>query len=191
METLQEKIKSISGNKRQFILMRIAGMDTDIVMNLLGITRGTYNSWFKNEAFSLVYHELPALIRDYRQEAVQMLRKNNQLEAVLLEGKILAQLKVEIESGEYVLSKTHLAREVYSKLMSDLDAVAPKVQVATWQQRIGVIQQYLQRPKDRIEGGEVLDAEFEEVSSEQEEHSESIPISESESSSNEDKKEAE
>lgn len=190
METLLEKIKSISGNKRQFILMRIAGMDTDIVMNLLGITRGTYNSWFKNEDFSLVYHELPALVRDYRQEAVQMLRKNNQLEAVLLESKIIAQLKAEIESGEYVLSKTHLAREVYSKLMSDLDVVAPKVQVATWQQRIGTIQQFLDKPREQIEGGNIVDAEFEEVSSKQEEHSESIPVSESEPSSNEDKKAA-
>ena len=190
METLQEVVKSISGNKRQFILMRIAGMDVDIVMNLLGITRGTYNSWFKNGDFSLVYHKLPTLVSDYRQEAVQMLRKSNQLEAVLLESKIIAQLKAELEKGEYVLAKTHLAREVYSKLISDLDAVAPKVQVASWQQRIGVIQQYLEKPKDQIEGGEVVDAEFEEVSSEQEEHPKSIPVSESESSSNEDKKEA-
>lgn len=166
METLQEIVKSITGNKRQFILMRVAGMDADIVMNLIGVTRGTYNSWFKNEDFALVYHELPTLVRDHRQEAVQMLRKDNQLEAVLLEGRIIAQLKLELESGDYSLAKTNLAREVYSKLMTDLDVI-PKVQVASWQQRIENLQQFFPGAHEQIEGGKVIDAEFEEVSSKQ------------------------
>lgn len=163
--------------------MRVAGMDVDVIMNLIKVTRGTYNSWFKNGDFAVVYHELPNLIQDYRQEAVQILRKNNQLEAVLLEGRIIAQLKLELESGEYSLAKTNLAREVYSKLMTDLDIV-PKIQVASWQQRIDNLQQFFPKPHDQIEGG-IIDAEFEEVSSEQEEHQESELISEGKSPSDE------
>lgn len=184
METLQERIKTITGNKRQFILMRVAGIDTDIVMNIVGITRGTYNSWFKNENFALVYHELPTLIQDCRQEAVQMLRKQNQLEAVLLEGRIIMKLKEELDKGEYILAKTNLGREVYSKLVADLDAPAPKLASGTWMQRIDKFQQFFSKPQDQIEGG-VIDAEFEEVSSEQEEHQESELISEGKSPSDE------
>jgi len=188
MDTLQDKIKSITGNKRQFILMRVAGMDADIVMNLIGVTRGTYNSWFKNEDFALVYHELPTLVKDHRQEAVQMLRKTNQLEAVLLEGRIIAQLKLELESGEYFLAKTNLAREVYSKLMTDLDTPAPKAVSGTWMQRIDNLQLINQ---ERLEGGKVIDAEFEEIGSEQEEHQESDPVSESQSPNDETAKKTE
>ena len=181
MSTLSEKLKSISGNKRQFVLMRVAGMDADLAMNLTHISRGTYNSWFKNEEFALIYHELPELAKEYRQEAVQMLRKGNQLEAVLLEGKIIQQLKNEIETGEYNLAKTNLAREVYSKLMTDLDVV-PQVKSLTWEQRIW---QLGGTPNQLTEGEKIIDAEFEEVSSEQTEHSEGFPISEGEPSSDE------
>lgn len=165
--------------------MRIAGMDTNIVMNIVGITRGTYNSWFKDENFALVYHELPTLIQDNRQEAVQMLRKQNQLEAVLLEGRIITKLKEELDSGEYILARTNLGREVYSKLVADLDAPATKSVSGTWVQRIGSLQQFFPRPQDQVEGG-VIDAEFKEVSSEQEEHQKSDPVSESQSPSDED-----
>ena len=156
--------------------MRVAGMDADIVMNLIGVKRGTYNSWFKNEEFSLIYHKLPTLMQEHRQEAVQMLRKGNQLEAVLLEGKIIAQLKMEIETGEYNLAKTNLAREVYSKLMTDLDVV-PQVKSLTWEQRII---QLGRTPEQITEGDRIVDAEFEEVSSEQTEHPKSKSLSESE-----------
>lgn len=184
--SLNEKIKSLTGNKRTFILMRIAGLDADFAKQLTGVTRGTYNSWFKNNGFSIVYHELPELIREHRQEAVQILRKDNQLEAVLLEGKILAKLKEEIENGEYVLVKTHLAREVYSKLMSDLDAV-PQVKVLSWQQRIQNL--FPEAPK-QIPQEVTIDAEFEEISSEPSQHSEGFIISESQSPNDEDKKAA-
>ena len=158
--------------------MRVAGMDADIVMNLIGVKRGTYNSWFKNEEFSLIYHELPALTQEHRQEAVQMLRKGNQLEAVLLEGKIIAQLKREIETGDYSLAKTNLAREVYSKLMTDLD-VTPQVKSLTYEQRI---LQLGRVPEQITEGVRTIDAEFEEISSKQTEHPKSESLSEGESS---------
>lgn len=156
--------------------MRVAGMDVDVIMNLINVTRGTYNSWFKNGDFAVVYHELPTLVQDFRQEAVKMLRKQNQLEAVLLEGKIIAKLKIELETGEYALAKTNLGREVYSKLMTDLDTPAPKAVSGTWMQRIDNLQQFFPKPQEQIEGG-IVDAEFKEIGSEQEEHQESDHVS--------------
>lgn len=169
--------------------MRVAGMNTDVVMNLIGVKRGTYNSWFKNEDFAVVYHELPTLAQDYRQEAVQMLRKQNQLEAVLLEGKMIAKLKDEIDTGEYALAKTNLGREVYSKLMTDLDTPAPKTVSGTWLQRIDSLQLFPHNP-EQIEGGKTVDAEFEEVSIEQTEHQEGNPVSEGEPKTDEAAKDA-
>lgn len=184
METLQEIIKPITGIRRQVILMRVAGMDASVVMNLANIKRGTYNSWFKNEEFNAIYHRIPELAKEHRQEAVQMLRKGNQLEAVLLESKIIQQLKNEVESGELNLAKTNLAREVYSKLMTDLDA-APKVEITSWRQRIDYLQHVIN--PEELEGGKVIDAEFEEDSSIEKEHTESKLISEGKSIGNEDK----
>jgi len=170
MSALQDKIKSLTGNKRTFLLMRIAGLDVEFSKNMTRVTRGTYNSWFKNEEFALLYHQLSVLIQDYRQEAVQMLRKDNQLEAVLLEGKIIAKIKEELETGDYKLTRTHLAREVYSKLMTDLDIV-PEVKI-TWQQRY---QGFFQRQPEQI--GEAIDGEFKEIGSVKAEHQEGEPIS--------------
>ena len=113
---LQERFKSLTGNKRTFLLMRIAGLDADFSMKLTSVTRGTYNSWFKNEEFALLYHELPTLIQDHRLEAVQMLRKDNQLEAVLLEGKIIARIKEEIDTGIYLDPKINCLLRDLSRL---------------------------------------------------------------------------
>ena len=44
-------------------------------------------------------------------------------------------MKEEIASGELSLVKTNLAKEVYSKLIADLD-LKPKVPSLNWQQRI-------------------------------------------------------
>jgi hypothetical protein len=170
METLLDIIKPITGHRRTFLLMRISGLDVDLSRQLSKVTKGTYNSWFKNDTFVGVHQKLPELAQNYRQEAIQLLRRDNQLEAVLLESKIVQKMKEEIESGEYVIIKTHLAREVYSKLMADLDAVpAVSVKSLSWSQRI---QQIYTKPPDQIEGGTV-DGEFEEVSEQSAEHSES------------------
>jgi len=181
MDNLLDRIKAITGRKRTFILMRVSGLDADLSMNLVGVAKGTYNSWFKNEEFATVYHQLPELIQNYRQEAVQLLRRNNQLEAVLLESKIISKLKEEIESGHYELSKTHLAREVYSKLMSDLDTVPQNVKVLSWSQRV---QQIFTKQPDQIEQGEI-DGKFKEISSESLQHSEGDLITSGEQTTDE------
>jgi hypothetical protein len=133
--SLKEELRGLSPNKRKYMLLRIAGMDTQPAIKLTGITRGTYNSWMQQATFVTIHRRRDELTQDYRHEAIQALRRDNQLSAVLLEGQILAKMKEELETGEYRLIKSHLAREVYSKLMSDLDAIA-STQVVSWEQRI-------------------------------------------------------
>lgn len=136
---LATEIKSLRGNKRRFFLLRVSDMDTAPALKLCGIARGTYNSWFQNEDWTALYRRLPEFT-DYKQEAIQLLRRDNQLEAVFLENKIINKLKEEIESGEYILARTRLAGDVYNKLISAIDA-PPSATPLTYAERLALIQQ--------------------------------------------------
>lgn len=175
METLAEVVKPLSGNKRQFVLLKVSGLDSSVAMAMVGVNRGTYNSWFKNETFNAIYKLVPDLIVAHRDEALQLLRRGNQLEAVILEGKMIRRLADEIDSGQLVLARTHLGREVYSKLMSDLDKVPQSVRVETWDQKVLAL---INNPQGQLQEGHV-DGEFKEVSSVKTEHQESDTPSES------------
>lgn len=153
--SLRDEIKTLSGNKRRFFLLRVADMDTHTALSLVGVVRGTYNSWLQSQSFVEIYRRRDEFNSDYKQEAIQLLRRDNQLEAVLLEGKIISKMKEELQSGEYSLIRSHLAREVYSKLISDLD-FTPVVQNLTWEQRI---QQIFNNPPNQITEGEVIEGE--------------------------------
>ncbi len=154
---LRDIIKTLSGNKRRFVLLRIADMDTKAALKLVGVVRGTYNSWLQSSDFVEIYREVRDLSSEYKQEAIRLLRRDNQLEAVLLEGKIVSKMKEELDSGEYSLIRSHLAREVYSKLISDLDVVPTTVNLS-WQQRLQ--QLFTDSPPNQITEGETIDAEF-------------------------------
>lgn len=175
MANLIEIIKDLSDNQRQYILRRVAGINAKTSRELVGITKGTYNTWFHNETFTIVHSQLSVLEQEHKNEAVQILRRNNQLEAVLLEGEMVKRMREELDNHEYNFLRTNIAREVYSKLISDLDA-APPVKVLSWHQRV----EQIFRPR------EVIDAEFETVSSEEEQHQESHLIEASKQRCNED-----
>jgi hypothetical protein len=166
MANLLELIKELAPNQKEYIIRRIAGLNPKACRELVGIQQGTYNTWFHNETFAVIHRQLPDLVHNHRSEAIQILRRNNQLEAVLLEGQIVQKMKEEVSNGELNLCRTNLAREVYSKLISDLDAV-PAIQNLTWQQRV---RQIFLNPGQQPQGGEVIDGEFEAVNSEQTEH---------------------
>ncbi len=183
--SLREKVKSLSGNKRRFVLLRIADMDTKAALKLIGVVRGTYNSWLQNDTFVELYREVKVLAAEHKQEAIQLLRRDNQLEAVLLESKIIAELKNELENKEYVLTKTHLAREVYSKLIAELDAV-PKTQMLSWEQKV---QQIFTVSPEQIVEGEVIDAEFTPVNQQESQLEESQLEQESQQTPDTDEKE--
>ncbi len=148
--SLKDEIKQLSGNKRRFFLLRIADMDTKAALKIIGVVRGTYNSWLQNPDFVELYHRRDEFNEEYRQEAIKLLRKDNQLEAVLFEGKMIANMKEELDSGEYNLIRTNLAREVYSRLVGDLEAQT-QVSLISWEQRL---QQIVLAPQQQplIEG---------------------------------------
>jgi len=179
---LEELIKTIDGRKRQFFLLRVAGMGAEAARQLCGITQGTYNSWLHNEAFAELYGKRAEFAAECKQEALRLMRRTNQLQAILLEEKILAKMKVEVESGEYDLLKTNLAREVYSKLINDLD-YQPKVASLTWAQRVQ--QLFMPNQPQQIEGGEITDAEViaETANIQETEHQESNPLTSGEQTS--------
>ena len=175
--TLREELRPLTGNKRKFQLLRIVDMDVNTALTLCGVKRGTYNTWLQNDVFVSLYRRRDSFSGEHKQEAIQLLRRDNQLAAVLLESKILAKMKDEIASGELSLVKTNLAREVYSKLMSELD-IQPKVQNLTWQQRIDQLNVGTNTPQ--IAEGEVVNGDFIEATNIQEtQHQESHPVKES------------
>ena len=173
---LRDEIKAITGNKRRFLLLRIVDIDTQPARQIVGITQGTYNTWLQNPEFVALYRRRDEFSGEYKQEAIQLLRRDNQLAAVLLESKLINKMKDEIETGEYELIRTNLAKEVYSKLITDLDVV-PQIKSVTWQQRIG---QLVIEGRPQLEEGAVIDGEVvETASSEEAEHTESLPVQES------------
>jgi len=179
---LREELKTISGRKKRFLLLRIIDVETQAARQFCGITKGTYNSWLQNSAFVELYRRRSEFAAEYKQEALQLLRRDNQLQAVFLEEKIIKRMKEEIESGVYELIKTNLAREVYSKLISDLD-YSPKSVSLTWEQRIA--QLHIQ-DVPRVEGGQSIDGEViipETASSEETEQAEGKFLTESEQKS--------
>ena len=175
--TLREEVKGLSGNKRRFLLLRIADMDTKAALKLVGVVRGTYNVWVRNEEFVALYRRRDEFAADNKQEAIRLLRRDNQLDAVLLEGKVVAKMKEELDTGEYSLIRTQLAREVYSKLISELDVITP-VPIMSWQQKIENI--YNSSTPEQIPEGEVVNGEFKAISVKEEEHSQGKLFQESE-----------
>ena len=176
MNTLAEIVKPLTGNKRQFVLLKVSGVDSNVAMTMVGVNRGTYNSWFKNDTFNAIYKQVPDLIMEHRDEAIQLLRRSNQLEAVVLEGKMIRKIAEELETGDLKFTRTHVAREVYNKLMSDLDKnPILNVKELTWDQKIyGIL-----NTQDQLKEGTV-DGEFKEVGVIEAEHQEgnNVPSSE-------------
>lgn len=161
MSSLREEIKTLSGNKRRFFLLRIVDMDTKAALKLTGVTHGTYNSWCQQEDFVELYRRREELSHEYKQEAIQLIRRDTQLEAAFFEGQVILKMKEELESGDYNLIRTNLAKEVYSRLMGDLDAV-PKTPVLSWEERL---RQLITPPTIEITQGETVEAEYQEVGS--------------------------
>lgn len=136
--SLKEELKAFTGKKRRFLLLRIADMDTDMAKKICNLSTSAYNYWCANSEFTEIYRRRDELSILYKQEAITLLRRENQLAAVLLEGKMLKRIEEEIDKKEYEFIRTNLAREVYSKLIADLD-ISPKALGLSWEQRISNI----------------------------------------------------
>lgn len=159
-------------------------MDTKTALHICGVVRGTYNTWLTKPDFVEFYQRVPELAKDFKQEAIQLLRRDNQLEAVMLESKIIAAMKTDLEGSRGIISqssilRTNLAKEVYSKLMAELDAT-PAIQAVSWEQRIQNI--FQNRPPVEVIEGEGTDVteQLEAASLPETEHTESQPPQEGE-----------
>ena len=185
--TLREEIVAVTGNRRKFLLLRIVDMSTKAAIELCGITRGTYNTWLQKPEFVELYRRRDEFSGEHKQEAIQLLRRDNKLAAVLLEGKLIMRMKEEVEAGEYVLIKTNLAREVYTKLITDLD-IQPKTPNLTFADRIANLQINVNRPE--LKEGEYIDGEFTETTGSQtEKHQTGNDVTESQPTTDETEKE--
>jgi len=177
--SLKDELKDVGGNRRRFLLLRISVVEPDLAKNLCHIKTGTYNTWCHDPDFVAIYRRRDELCAEYKKEAMNLLRRDNQLAAVLLEEKIIERLKDEINSGDYNLLRTNLAREVYSKLIADLD-INPQIQSLTWEQRINNLN--MANPIPQIEGGTINGEYSETVIQPQAQLEQGIPVQESKTS---------
>ena len=134
---LKEELTGVIGRPRRFILLRIAGFELTEALRIVDVKQSRYNHWTMEEKFQTVYRKLAELTDKYRDEAIKLLRRENQLAAVMLEADVIEKLREEVETGIYDLLKTKLGASVYDKLVTDLDKVPTiSVQNMTWEQRI-------------------------------------------------------
>ncbi len=124
--SLKDELKPFTGKKRRFMLMRVAEIEAEVARKMCDIPLGTYHGWLNSEDFAVMYRRVEEFTIEYKSEAIQMLRRDNQLSAVILEEQIINKMREEVTTGEYNLLRTNLARDVYTRLMGDLDAAAIK-----------------------------------------------------------------
>lgn len=133
--SLRDELAGIIGKRRRFLLLRIAGLDKGLALATVGSSQHAYNGWVGDKKFQPIYRKVNELALEYAQEAVRLIRRDNQLAAAFLEEKIITQLTEELESGNYKLIKTQLGKEAYKLLIGELDKT-PVTLHQTWQQRV-------------------------------------------------------
>jgi len=166
--SLEETLKPVRGRRRRYLLYRIAEVGAETAKDLVGIKKSTMNSWFKDDTFIEIHRQLTDLTKDYKKEAINMLRRDTQLAAVMLEADIIKKIAEEVRTGSYNLLKTGLAKEVYSKLISDLDVPVHTPQVMSWEENLTQIFEG--------NGGHVIEGQFKTTSGEAEEHQQSYLV---------------
>lgn len=135
---LKEVLSEIIGEKqRQFLLLRIVGIECTPALNTLQVPIGTYKNWVRQKKFQEVYRQVNDLGAENRDEALMMLRNTNYALVVQLEENMLKKMIEEVESGQPKFVKTNLAREIYAKLASEMSTKPNSVRnVMTWEQLI-------------------------------------------------------
>ena len=137
VKTLAEELQVISAtNERRFLLYRIAGSNIEDSLSFLHLKIGSYNSWCDKPLFQQLNARRKELEIAHRSEAVKLLRRENQVGAVIIEQRIIEALLKELEGvpvkgddgtwrieHEYDLMRTPIAKTVYDKLMQDIDAM--------------------------------------------------------------------
>jgi len=157
LNQLQQVLAPFRGKARQFLVLRISGIDKKTALRMAHGGISDYNRWLIRPDFVEVHRKIQDLFVEHRDEALRMLRKENQLNAALMERELITEMRDELKSGDYHLLKTGIARDLYTRLMSEMDKT-PDVQVLTWEQRIQNNQLYTGQPDQLPEA-----IEYEEV----------------------------
>jgi hypothetical protein len=134
--SLKDVLKGITGTPRRYLVLRISGVDKDKALEMVQSDKWGLASWKRSPLFLEIHQNVEHWKAEFKADAIKMVRRSTQLMAALFEREIIDRLFEELISGEYLLMKTQLAKEVYSKLINDLDT-APAVQHNTWEQIIG------------------------------------------------------
>ena len=156
-DMLKEILSGVLERQRQFLLLRMTGLDKQAAMLALGVPEGTYKVWVAQKRFQKVYRQIDELGSRYKEDAVLMLRERNYALAVNLEREMLGTILEEIRTGTPVFSRTHLGREIYHKLASEI-STRPQITHVTWEELI------LQGQQQALPEGEVIDANYESTS---------------------------
>lgn len=137
--SLPALIAPFRGRKRQYLLLRIAGLTTITARTELGIAERTLQNWKNEEEFALVEDNLYSWRSRYQTEVLDQLRQDNRAIGVLIERRTLLRLAEELDTGDYVLIKTRFGRDVYKNLMA-VAGTTEGSNAQTWQQLIaGVV----------------------------------------------------
>ena len=132
---LKEVLAHLDGRQIQFLLLRIVGVDKQAALGSLAIPEGTYKRWVAQKRFQEVYRQREELTAEYKDEALLLLREKNYALVVSLECELLQKMRKEIKDNTPVFAKTHLGREVYTRLASEM-STKPQIQNLTWEQLI-------------------------------------------------------
>jgi len=159
LNALQQTLAPFRGKARHFLILRISGVDKKVALKMANGGVSDYNRWLVRPDFVAVHRRIQELYTEHRDEALRLLRKENQLNAALMEAELVKEIRREIADGEYHLIKSAIAKELYLRLMSEMDK-APDVQVLTWEERIQQ-NQFFGTPPEQITEGESV--EYEEV----------------------------
>jgi len=116
---LKDELSLLNPKQKKFFHLLIAGVKRDAAMTVAGIPKATFKYWQGNDPFRSLLDRVEELKDAYFDEAFQLLRHDNKVMALFLEQELLEKIKGEIESGEYNLVKTPLAKDVYNKALEE------------------------------------------------------------------------
>lgn len=157
MSELKEVLAGITERQRQFLLLRMIGLDKQSALGSLAVPEGTYKRWVVQRRFQEIYRQIDELGIEYRDDALLMLRDKNYALVVNLEYDMLQKILTEIKENKPNFARTHLGREIYNKLASEM-STRPEVQNLTWEQWI------LQgKENPQLQEGEIIDASYDET----------------------------
>lgn len=132
---LEQKLESTQGVKREYLLLRILGLDHDTILKVLD-SEDYLSYWKKDKNFSNILKQSKKLGKTHQDEAITLVRQSNKVTMVAMEQLLARKLLQEVIDDKPMFIKTHLGREVYNRMMNQLDSVGKKNDTGAWEEMI-------------------------------------------------------